>query len=173
MPERCVLLRWQFELSWSLVDFHLSRLKPDDHLWEPAARSWSVRPDDDGRWVPDWQVPEPDPPPVPTIAWLTWHIGWWWSVALDHLRARMPQDRTQIAWPGSGDAAVAWLRELRREWLAVVNGLTEPDLDAVALFPWKDSEHTVAHLLGWVNAELMKNGAELGQLRMLRDAESA
>lgn len=50
----------------------------------------------------------------------------------------------------------------------MLDNLTDDDLDTVAPFPWQDSEHTVGHLLGWVNAELMKNGAEIGQLRMLR-----
>ncbi|GAA2811591.1 hypothetical protein FHR33_001093 [Nonomuraea dietziae] len=36
-----------------------------------------------GTWVPDWTETEPDPVPVPTIGWLSWHIGWWWSVAID------------------------------------------------------------------------------------------
>ncbi|MQA02959.1 MAG: DinB family protein [Streptosporangiales bacterium] len=173
MPDsRCALFRWQFDLTWSLVDFHLGQLEPDDHLWEPAPLCWSVRPSPDGRWLPDWQVPEPDPVPVPTVAWVTWHIGWWWSVTLNHVQGRTPRDRTDVTWPDSGDAAIAWLRDLRTEWTAVLDNLTDDDLDAVAPFPWQDSEHTVGQLLGWVNAELMKNGAEIGQLRMLRAASS-
>ena len=40
-----------------------------------------------GVWRPDWAEAEPDPIPVPTIGWLTWHIDWWWSVAIDHADA--------------------------------------------------------------------------------------
>lgn len=169
---RCALLRWHFDFVWSLLEFHLDRLYPDDHLWEPADRCWSVRPDPDGAWIPDWEVPEPDPAPVPTIAWLTWHIGWWWSVVLDHQCGRPPRDRSAVSWPGSGNAAVGWLRDLRREWIEVLDGTTENDLDAVAPFPWHNGEsgRSVAHMLGWVNAELMKNAAEIGQLRMVRAA---
>ncbi len=29
---------------------------------------------------------------------------------------------------------------------------------------------TVAHMVGWINAELMKNAAEIGQLRLVRAA---
>nr|WP_308213084.1 hypothetical protein [Nocardia amikacinitolerans] len=32
---------------------------------------------------------------------------------------------------------------------------------------------TVTHLAAWVNAELMKNAAEIGQLRLLRAASLA
>jgi len=89
-----------------------------------------------GSYTPDWADTEPDPVPVPTIGWLSWHMGWWWSVAVDHAHGRAPRD-----------------------------------LDATAPFPWpKDPQHTVAHMVAWVNAELMKNVAEIGQLRLQRAA---
>ena len=68
---------------------------------------------------------------------------------------------------------VEWLRGLRTDWLAVLDELTDAELDATAPFPWQnDPEHTVAHMVGWVNAELMKNVAEIGQLRLLRAASA-
>ncbi|MCX4558052.1 DinB family protein [Streptomyces phaeochromogenes] len=173
---RCELLRWQFELTWSLFEYHLERLEDEDFLWEPGPLCWTVRPDadGDGRWVADWADAEPDPIPVPTIGWVSWHIGWWWSVAVDHARGRVPRERTEIVWPGDGKAAVAWLRGLRGEWLAVLEQFTDAELDAVAPFPWQNEpEHTVAHMAGWVNSELMKNAAEIGQLRLLRAASGA
>jgi hypothetical protein len=160
------LLRWQFDLTWSLMELHLNELQDEDFHWEPAANCWTVHRQDDGTWVPDFAESEPDPIPVPTIAWLSWHIGWWWSTAIDHAQARTPRDREAITWPGDGRATVAWLRALRDEWLAV---LTDVDLDAAAPFPWQDDpDKTVAHMAGWVNSELMKNVAEIGQLRLLR-----
>jgi hypothetical protein len=165
------LMRWQFDLTWSLAEFHLAELKPEDFLWEPTALCWTVRPDDSGRWIPDWDESELDPIPVPTIAWITWHIGWWWSVASDHAQQRTPRERVEITWPGDGQAAIDWLRALRDEWLTVLDRLTDAELDAPAPFPWdKDSGLTVAHMTAWVNSELMKNVAEIGQLRLLRAA---
>ncbi|MEV0607245.1 DinB family protein [Polymorphospora rubra] len=176
MPaSRPELLRWQFDLTWSLFEYHLERLEPADHLWEPAPLHWTVRAGHDGGWVPDWaeSESEPDPVPVPTVAWITWHLGWWWTVTIDHARGRTPPDRTGIRWPGDGAAAVAWLRDLRTEWLAVLDRLTDADLDRPAPFPWPaDSGLTVAHMIGWANAELMKNVAEIGQLRLLRAARA-
>lgn len=165
------LLSGQFALTWSLLDYHLERLVPADLLWEPAALCWSVRPAADGRWTPDWDDAEPDPIPVPTIAWLSWHIGWWWSVTLDHAEGRAPRERTDVDWPGDRDATVAWLRSLGSAWSEVLGRLREPDLDAPAPGPWPaGSGRTVADMAGWVNAELMKNAAEIGQLRLLRAA---
>ncbi|MFH8484415.1 DinB family protein [Streptomyces longisporoflavus] len=171
IDSRSDLLRRQFDLTWSLFEYHLERLEPDDFLWEAAPLCWTVRPDGGGGWVADFAESEPDPVPVPTIGWLSWHIGWWWSVTIDHAQGRVPRERTEITWPGGGRATVDWLRDLRSEWLAVLDRLDDAELDAVAPFPWQnDPEHTVADMLAWVNSELMKNAAEIGQLRMLRAA---
>ncbi|BDH72270.1 MULTISPECIES: DinB family protein [Streptomyces] len=169
---RTELLRWQADLTWSLFTYHLDRLEPGDFLREPAAVCWTVHEDADGRWWPDWAESEPDPVPVPTIAWLTWHIGWWWTTAVADVRGTEPPGRTEIAWPGEGAAAVAWLRELREEWTAVLDGLDDAALDRPSAYPW-DAEAglTVGHTAAWVNAELMKNAAEIGQLRLRYAAE--
>jgi DinB superfamily len=162
-----VVERWQFELTWSLLELHLERLTPADMLWEPASQVWTVRQGADGAWRPDWDEAEPDPIPVPTVGWVMWHIGWWWSVTLDHARGLPPRDRTEVTWPGP-DQAVEWLRGLRSEWLAVLGTL---DVAAPAPWPWPDDpSKTIGHMVSWVNAELMKNTAELGQLRLLRAA---
>ncbi|MEV8455654.1 DinB family protein [Streptomyces sp. NPDC052095] len=166
---RVGVLRGQFDLTWALFEYHLERLDPDDVLWEPAAHCWTVRRQADGRWVADWADTEPDPAPVPTIGWLSWHIGWWWEAAVAHARGRRPRDREDVTWPGDAPGAVAWLRTLRGSWLGVLDELTEADLDATAAFPWpEDAGRAVADLVAWVNAELMKNVAEIGQLRLLR-----
>ncbi|MFF4093542.1 DinB family protein [Streptomyces sp. NPDC001834] len=171
-PQTLELLRWQFDVTWSLFDYHLERIEPDDFLWEPVAHCWTVRRDGEGTWVPDWAESEPDPVPVPTVAWLSWHIGWWWGVALDHVRGGTPRERSGVVWPGPGEPAVAWLRGLREEWLTALDRLTGADLAATAPFPWQnDPRHTVAHMVAWVNAELMKNAAEIGQLRLQRVAD--
>ncbi|MFI6866568.1 DinB family protein [Nocardia sp. NPDC050406] len=167
---RSAVLRQQFDLVWSLLDYHLDRLVAEDFLWEPADLIWTMRESEQGSWVPDWADSEPDPIPVPTIAWLSWHIGWWWSVTMDHLRQQPPRDRAAIHWPGP-DATVDWLRRLRTEWDGLLGGLTEADLEAPIGFPWQDDPtKATVHTIAWVNAELMKNAAEIGQLRLLRAA---
>lgn len=164
------LLRWQFDLTWTLAEVHLTQLRADDFLREPGPLCWTMRPPTDGRWTPDWADTEPHPIPVPTIGWVTWHLGWWWTVTIDHLRGGTPHNRTDVTWPGP-DRTVDWLRGLHTEWTAVLDDLTDAALNAPAPFPWPaDSGLTVAHTVAWVNAELMKNVAELGQLRLQRAA---
>ena len=57
---------------------------------------------------------------------------------------------------------VAWPAQ---DWLTVLDRLTDADLDRTASFPWQNNpERTLAHTASWVNSELMKNTAEIGQL---------
>lgn len=166
---RLELTRWQFELTWSLAELHFAELAIEDFLWEPSEYCWTVRRGVDGKWRPDWQVPEPDPVPVCTIGWLSWHIGWWWTGALEQTRATASGEQDEVTWPGDGTSALRWLRDLRRQWTEVLEGLTDAELDAETEFPWPaDSGLTLAHTLNWVNVELMKNVAEIGNLRLLR-----
>jgi hypothetical protein len=164
-------LRWQFDLVWALAEVHLSALTDDDFLWTPVRRMWTVRPDAAGRWHADWAETEPDPIPVPTVGWLSWHIDWWWSTATAHVAGDDPPQRTDVTWPGSGTAAVARLRGLADQWRTLLAGLEPADLRRPSAFPWgADAGHTVVHTVLWVNVELTKNISEIGQLRLLRAA---
>ncbi|MGV0788805.1 DinB family protein [Mycolicibacterium sp. XJ2] len=161
-------LRWQFDLVWALADLHLASLADDDFLWEPTEVTWTVRPDAGGVWHADWSDTEPQPIPVPTIAWLTWHVDWWWSSAISHLTGEAPREPRDVTWPGEGAAVVARLRHLADRWRKVLAGV---DPNAPSAYPWgEDSGHTVAHTALWVNVELTKNTAEIGQLRLIRAA---
>ncbi len=163
-------LRRQFDLAWALADLHLSALTPDDVLWEPAAVVWTMHRDDAGAWSPDWAETEPDPLPVPTVGWLTWHILFWWTAALDELSGRPARAPGEIRWPGPAEAIPA-IGALHDRWEQVLATLTPDDLAAPCGFPWgPDAGRTVADTVLWLNVELTKNGSEIGQLRMLRAA---
>ncbi|WP_067966039.1 DinB family protein [Nocardiopsis trehalosi] len=172
---RIHLLTRQLDIAWALFEHHLADLDDTAHLWEPAPGAWTVRPDAEGRWVPDWQVPEPEPVPTLTIAWLTWHIGYWWTTTLGHCVDGSAPDREEIFWPGSADAAAAWLRDLHTRWRAVLEPLTDADLDSTertATLPW-GAGMTLGDVAGWVTVELTKNVAEIGIVHHLYRAHTA
>jgi len=67
-----------FDHVWGRFLDRLDGLTDGEYFWEPVPGSWSVRRDDDGRWIMDgtrggWRAPEPAP--VTTIAWRIGHIG--------------------------------------------------------------------------------------------------
>jgi DinB superfamily len=76
------------ELMHQIERFTLARtwrdLTDGEFLWEPFTTAWSIRRQDQcgtpdpfgaGEWVVDFEIPEPIPVPMTTIAWLYWHIG--------------------------------------------------------------------------------------------------
>lgn len=158
-------LRWQLQVSWALLTHHLDRLTEQECGWQPSPDSWTVR-QADGRWVGDWIMPEPAEPVPPSIAWVTWHIGLWWSSAYDHTfgPARgtafdWDEKVRTVTWPGDVPSTVTWLTGLYEQWSAALD--TVDDLGReVAWFP-----EPLGHVIAWVNIELMKNAAEIGQLR--------
>ncbi|MGH7879278.1 MAG: DinB family protein, partial [Candidatus Binataceae bacterium] len=82
-PARSYLIR-QFETAWKLAAYHLDGLTTEECLWRPARRGLHVSQGQDALWRADWPDREGYDIGPPSIAWLTWHIGFWWSMVLDH-----------------------------------------------------------------------------------------
>lgn len=158
------LVRWQFRMTWSLADdVHLPRVTDELCRWQPRPTSWTVREAADGRWLADWADEDPVDPPPPSIGWLTWHVLWWWSDALSVVRGGAPAKRADVTWPGSAAATVAELRRLAREWRDAIAELSPADAERPVAFPWPD-ERPLIYTIAWVNSELMKNVAEIGEV---------
>ncbi|HEV7653300.1 MAG TPA: DinB family protein [Mycobacteriales bacterium] len=160
------IVRWQFGLAWSLAEVRLAGLSDAECAWEPAPGAWTVRAGADGVWRPDWVEPEPEPPPATTIGWLSWHLTWWWTTLLAHTGGEPAPAREDVAWPGDAERTVAGLTDLRERWTAVL-GTADPDRPIG--WPWP-RPRPFAIAAAWANQELMKNVAEIGQLRDLYGA---
>ena len=163
--DRLTVIRWQFDMTWMLASrAHLPHLTDEACLWKPAAGSWTVAPDDEGQWRPDWSDEEPGPAPPVTIGWLSWHLIWWWSELLDRLQGSEPAARETVLWPGSADAVRARLNDLHQAWTQFTGGLDDAALDRPFAHPWPEKRPLI-YALTWANTELMKNVAEIGLVR--------
>lgn len=159
------LLLRQLGTSWSLARLHLAELPDSEALWEPAAAGPRVHAVD-GEWISDWPEDESYTAGVPSIAWLQWHIGLWWTLTWDRAFGGGELDRATIRWPGSSDAARRWLEGLHAAWSGSIGELSDTDLgDAPASWPLDDG--SLSDVAAWVNVELMKNVAEISFLRFL------
>lgn len=148
------------------MELGLTDLSDEESLWRPAATGPHVI-NVDGKWLAQW--PETDSYDVgpANIGWLTWHIGFWWSMALDHSFGDRKLQREEVTWPGSADGARAWLAELHDQWTAAVSALTDDELQSADRVNWPFTGRPFFRLAGWVNVELMKNAAEIGYCRFL------
>jgi len=160
------LLR-QFETAEKLASYHLQSLTTAECLWRPSEQGLHVYQNSEGQWCPDWPSSEGYDIGPPSIAWLTWHLGFWWSMVLDHSFGAGSLQRTAITWPGSAQAVRTWFDQLQKEWGEHLLELTDADLRATERTHWPFQERPFGDVLAWVNIELTKNAAEIGYVRFL------
>jgi hypothetical protein len=167
------VLERQFEIAWSLTQYSLKGLTTAECLWRPRDVGPHVRQRSDGRWQADWPEHEDYKAGPPSIAWITWHIGFWWSMTLDHSFGPGKLTKDEIFWPGDADGVRAWLKRLREEWRTALKPLTASDLASSerTRFPFRD--RPFADVVAWLNVELMKNASEIGYARFLYATRTA
>ena len=162
------VLRTQWQVSGDRLRHRLACLTDAELFREPAPACWTVRrhPASAERWVIDYDVPPPDPPPVTTIAWRLVHLanGNWiyWEHAFGP-GLRMFGD---LVIPGSADAVCAYWRDSREPisaWLAQATDdrLTEERPSHLG------APRTAAEVITILIDEQVHHGAEVALLRDL------
>ena len=157
----------QLDTSWSLLGLHLSTLEDGEALWRPAEVGLHVHQGDGGVWAADWPEREGYASGPSSIAWLTWHIGFWWSMVLDHSFATGSLQREDVPWTGSASGARQCLQRCHDDWVMALDALSDSDYDSTARTRWPVRQRPFADVVAWVNVELMKNAAEIGYARFL------
>lgn len=162
----------QLDIAWKLTRFHLDGLTTEDCLWRPAKTGLHVRLADDGTWRADWPESEGYEIGPPSIAWITWHVGYWWSMALDHSFGEGTLTRDNVVWPGDAQRVTRWVDDLHRRWVESLAALTDADFESTERTRWPFANRPLADVAAWVNIELTKNAAEIGYVRFLKAATS-
>lgn len=122
-----------------------------------------------GDFTVDFAAPEPDPPPVTTIAWRLAHV----IVGIFGMRVAAhfggpAVDYMQFGYAGTADEALAQLDTAYARWCEGVRGLGAEDLAkpcGPAEGPY--AEYPIAALVLHINREAIHHGAEIALLRDL------
>jgi hypothetical protein len=138
------VLRESFEGSCTRITKTLAGITDEEFFWEPVAGCWTVHrrseqraksADGSGEWVLDYEMPEPQPAPVTTIAWRTVHIAsvnfLYYDYAFGPATASF-----DLEMPGSASAAVEWLRVSQEQLWTVLQRLADADLEEPRLTNW-------------------------------------
>ncbi|PXY25074.1 hypothetical protein DI005_03200 [Prauserella sp. PE36] len=173
------LLREQIDWHWThQLRGRLDGLTDAEYFWEPGPGCWNVRPRGtgsapvqagSGAMTIDFAIPEPDPPPLTTIAWRLGHV----IVGVLAMRnashfGRAPTDYDSFDYAPTAADALAQLDTEYATWLAGVESLGEAGLDrpcGAAEGPYAD--HPLATLVLHINRELIHHLAEVCLLRDL------
>lgn len=174
----------QLEWHWQQqLRPRLEGLTDDEYLWEPAQPAWNVRPRDPNTTQPqpgtgpftiEFAYPEPDPPPVTTIAWRLAHIvvGVLGARSASHFGGP-PTDYATFAYAGTADEALAQLDDAHARWVGGVRGLDTAGMAAAcgpAEGPYAD--YPMAALVLHIHREVIHHGAEVALLRDLYRARA-
>jgi uncharacterized damage-inducible protein DinB len=168
------LLRGGFAAASEKLGQVLAGIGDEEFFWEPVQGCWTVHrrsevraasADGCGEWVIDYEVPNPDPAPVTTIAWRTVHIA-----AVNHLYWDYAFGPATLSFdleiPGNARAAVAWLRASQQPLAEVLAGLGEADLDLPRRTNW--GQLWPCHqIVSTLITEQLHHGAEISLLRDL------
>lgn len=156
----------------------LDGLTDEEYLWEPVEGCWSLRPRGEARtsmaagggaFVADFEMPQPEPAPVTTIAWRMGHVivGIFGMRNASHFGGP-PTDYVTKVWPPTAKEALAELDTEYERWVAGVRGIDEAGLArpiGEAEGEW--AEHSWAELVLHINREVLHHGAEMLLLRDL------
>ncbi len=157
----------QFETAWKLTSFHLDGLTTQECLWRPAPVGLHVHPAPDGSWRADWPDHEGYDLGPSSIAWLTWHLGFWWSMVINHSFGDGSLSRQDVTWPGNASGVRDWINLLQAEWQGAIAPVTATDLHSPQRTRWPFQDRPFGDVIAWVNLELTKNAAEIGYARFL------
>lgn len=156
----------------------LEGLTDEEYRWEPVAGAWDVRPRGTstapvsagaGPFTIDFAFPEPDPPPVTTIAWRIGHlvVGVFGMRVAAHFGGPA-FDYDTHEYPGDAATALDQLDRTYAGWRDGVAALDPAGLArpvGAAEPGW--SEHSMAELCLHINREAIHHGAEIALLRDL------
>jgi hypothetical protein len=176
---------WNDQLAEQLDSHWQNQLRPGldgltdaEYFWEPVAGCWSVRRRGQstapvaagpGDYVLEYAYPEPETPPVTTIAWRLAHIivGVLGERAASHFGGPPATWRT-FHYAGTAKQALSQLDEAYAAWTTGVRGLGPAGL-AKPCGPAEGpfAEFPMAALVLHINREVIHHGAEIALLRDL------
>lgn len=185
--DRYVEIDWKTELPDQL-DWHwrtqlrprLDGLTDAEYFWQPVPGCWSIRRRGEstapicvgaGEYTIDYGFPEPDPPPVTTIAWRLAHmiVGLFASRTATHFGGP-PADWPTWEYGTTAKQALRQLDETYAAWRDAVRGLGDAGLARPVGSAEGDGQYadsSMADLILHINREAIHHGAEIALLRDL------
>jgi hypothetical protein len=169
------VIREQFAASAAHLRKVLADITDPEFFWEPVAGCWTVHDraerratsaDGSGKWVIDYELPEPDPAPITTIAWRTVHVAavnqLYWDYAFGPATATF-----DLEMPGTARDALQWLADIQHQLMHVLAAYDSDDaLEEIVPTNWGD-RWPVGRIFTTLVNEQVHHGAEISLLRDL------
>lgn len=160
------LLAFETDEAWGTLFGRLQGVTDDEYFWQPVPGCWTVHRDAAGKWVVDYEIDAPDPPPFTTLAWRLVHIA---SCKLMYHEYAFGAGRLtwdDLPYPGTASQAIDWLVENHRLLRSDLDGVSDADLDREVKTNWGDLWRMWQIFWAMICHDV-HHGAEIGVLRDL------
>ena len=157
---------FQIDMCWQLYLYHTENQKETEALWTFSPMGLQIRRQDDG-WSIDWPEIESYEIGPSSIAWIMWHIIYWWRTTLDYNFGDGTLKKEDITWPGSVEKAKEEIKTLHDKWVEKLINMSDAEYQSQQYAKWPLEGRSFADTALWLNGELMKNVAEIGYGRFL------
>lgn len=163
-PQTATLLATQMDEAYDSLRRRLEGLSDQEFFWEPVPGCWTAHPDESGRWVVDYAIPHPDPPPFTTIAWRLLHIATCKVMYYEYAfgPGRLTWDELEI--PHTVADTLAMLEDGHARLRRALDELADDDLEELRLTNWGEQWPTWRFFWTMIGHDL-HHGAEIGCLR--------
>lgn len=134
---------------------------------------WALNPESlqirrkENMWIADWPETEAYEIGPSSISWIMWHVMYWWKSALDYNFEEGKLQREEVVWPGSVEAARDIIVKLHEQWIQKVEAMSDEELASNEHAHWPFEGESFMDIALWLNVELTKNAAEIGNGRFL------
>ncbi|AYW50393.1 DinB family protein [Tetragenococcus halophilus] len=158
-------IKFQFDISKKLLEYHLDSLSQDEYLWRSPNCGLYIQ-EIDGIWHANFPEHENYDLGTPSVAWTLWHITFWWEMVFNHSFGDGTLTKEDINVYENVESVKASINSLIERWLEKLGNVTEEELysKCYSKFPF-DNTVEFYKLASWLNLELMKNAAEIGYVR--------
>lgn len=139
MPTAISLLRHQTNEAFDLVQRAMTDVDDKMLHWEPMRNSWGLR-FKDGRWIPDYDEPQPIPPGPKTIGWLAAHLAACKEMYFEYAFGLGQKTWEELALPGDAVGLRQYLSRTQKSLVDKLGELDDSDLERPVLTNWGEKK---------------------------------
>jgi hypothetical protein len=130
------LLAATMEEAYARLRGRLEGLDDDEFFWQPVPDAWTIFEDRPGHWTYQYEIPDPHPAPMTTIAWQVVHLGTTRLMYHEHAYGAAKLTFPDIALPHTASTAIRLLDEGYAALVADLELETEDGLDVARTTNW-------------------------------------
>ena len=132
------LLAAAMEQAYARLRDRLEGVDEEEFFWKPVPGAWTIYEDRPGHWTYNYEIPDPDPAPLTTIAWQVVHLGTTRLMYHEHAYGTAKLTFPDIVIPHAVAAAIQLLEESYLVLRADLEAETEDGLEKERRTNWGD-----------------------------------